>query len=422
MSNIFLQLFNISIMASWLILIIIILRSVFKDLPKKVIRYLWLVVGLRLILPFSFETGFSLIPSSKTIIVPNDSIPVINTGFEMIDNNANLLLENNIANKMDVSTLFNTILDLSFIVWIIGAIFIILYGVVCYKRVKQSIEISVNHHDNVFICDDIDTPFILGLQEPKIYLPSTINETQMRYILEHESIHIEYKDHIWKPLGYVLLSVYWFNPIIWVAYILLCRDIESACDERVVEKIGVQLKPEYSETLLYCSTDKKMLLACPVAFGEVRVKERIQDILNYSTPKKWIKRVSIAICLVLSFGFLTDPYALYNVKVVDYESSTYTEDEIEDGIRTVYKNFKTHFGGCTLTEIEYAGDRTSLNYQEWATRHNADEVMVFHITFETDSNGGFDKVFNSNDTYTGFSQILVRKHGSKWRVVDGGYG
>lgn len=422
MSNVFLQLFNISIMASWLILIILILRSVFKDLPKKVIRYLWLVVGLRLILPFSFETGFSLIPSSKTIIAPNDSIPVINTGFEMIDNNANLLLENNIANKMDVSTLFNTILDLSFIVWIIGAIFIILYGVVCYKRVKQSIEISVNHHDNVFICDDIDSPFILGLQEPKIYLPSTINETQMIYILEHESIHIEYKDHIWKPLGYVLLSVYWFNPMIWVAYILLCRDIESACDERVIEKIGVQLKPEYSETLLYCSTDKKMLLACPVAFGEVRVKERIQDILNYSTPKKWIKRISIAICLVLSLGFLTDPYALYNVKVVDYESSTYTEDEIEDGIRTVYKNFKTHFGGCTLTQIEYAGDSASIRFNEWATRHNANQVMVFYISFDVDGSGGQYGALNPNSTYTGFSQILVRKHGSKWRVVDGGYG
>lgn len=421
MTNIFLNLFNISIMASWLILVILIIRSIFKEMPKKIIRYLWLVVGLRLILPFSIETGFSLIPSSNTIVISNDSNPVINTGFDMIDNNINLIINNNISHQAEIISRFS-FFDFVAIVWLIGLVSILVYGLISYLKVKKRIEVSINHHDNVYLCDDIGTSFIFGIKKPKIYLPSTIDEYQMNYILEHELIHIEHHDYLWKPLGYVLLSIYWFNPMIWIAYILLCRDIESACDERVIEKIGIDAKVDYSEVLLKCSTEKRMLLTCPVAFGEDRVKERVQDILNYCAPKKWMKILSIVVCFVLIVGFLTNPYALENVNILDYESTTYTDEDIEDGIKTVYGNFQTNFRGCTLLEIEYAGDKTSRNYNEWATRHNGDEVMVFYVKFLVDSNGGSNKVFNPNSTYTGFMQILVRKHGSKWRVVDGGYG
>lgn len=421
MSDVIIDLFNISIMASWLIFIIILLRLTFIAMPKKILRYLWLVVGLRLMLPFSLETSLSLIPSSKTILAPNDSILMIHTGFGMIDDNVNLILENNVASQIDIVSIFHLFINIAFIVWIIGLSIILIYGFISYRRVHKLIEVSVNHHDNVYICDDIDTPFIFGYLEPKIYLPSNIDENQMNYILEHEKIHIEHKDHIWKPLGYLLLSIYWFNPLIWIAYILLCRDIESACDERVIEKIGEQSKSEYSETLLYCSTNKKILFACPVAFGEVRVKERIQDILNYCQPKIWVKRVSLLICIVLSVGFLTNPFSLENVVIPDYESSMYTNEEIEAGIKTVYRTIKYNFIGCTPVRIEYGGDGKSIIYNEWAQRYNANEVMVFYADFEVDSRAGGGPL-NPNSTYKNYNFILVRRLGGRWSFVDGGYG
>jgi hypothetical protein len=257
---------------------------------------------------------------------------------------------------------------------------------------------------------------------PKIYLPSTISKEQMSDIICHEKVHIERKDYLWKLLGYVLLSIYWFNPMIWLAYLSFCSDIEGACDQQVIENMDIQSISRYSETLLQCSVNKKSILTCPVAFGEVNVKQRIMDILNYHQPKKWMILGSIVLCLILGVGFICEPFSLKNVHIKDYESDIYTDRDIQNGIETIYKNFQHNFGGCALKEIEYAGDSTSKRYHEWAIRHNADEAIVFYIVFDVDSRGGDDRVFNPNETYIGFKQILVRKNGQNWRVVDGGYG
>ena len=329
----------------------------------------------------------------------------------MIDNKFYLLFEN------DFNLIFVIIITM---IWLIGIIIMLVHGISSYKKINQSTQISINHHDNVYICDDIDTPFIFGFKKPKIYLPSNIDENNLQYILTHEQIHIENKDYLWKPLGYLLLSIYWFNPMIWIGYIQLCKDIESACDENVLEKLGIQTKCEYSEVLLKCSSSSNTLFDCPVAFGEIDIKERIQNILIYNSPKKTINKISIILCAILCVGFLTEPYGLDGVKIEPYSSTTYTKHDIDSAMSALYKNFNFYMQGCTLTEIKYAGDNTSKHYIEWANRYNADEVIVFYITFEV---GSFaSPALNPNSTYEGFSQILVRKHGGKWHKVDGGYG
>lgn len=305
----FVKLLNTSISAGWLILVVLVLRLVLKKAPKSIHCLLWAMVAVRLICPFSIESVFSLIPSAET--VPEiyltlegesqqyDAVLSI-VGNSLYPQQVNVPVGASV-DRVQIQDLFWTI------VWLAGLGIMGLYALISFLRIRRRVSASVKLEGNVWICDDIGTPFILGLFRPKIYLPSAMDSGDWVHVLAHENAHLKRKDHWWKPLGFVLLSIYWFNPLIWVAYIFLCRDIEMACDEKVIRDLGLEGKKAYSSALLNCSVRGSLIAACPLAFGEVGVKERVKSVLHYKKPAFWVMVVAIVVCVAVALCFLTDP-------------------------------------------------------------------------------------------------------------------
>lgn len=311
MAAVFLKLLNLSISASWLVLAVLVLRLISKRSPKWVNVLLWGIVALRLVLPFSIESALSLIPSAETVspaAVQFDPAPTITSGVSVIDNAVNPSLSEHFAavptasvNPLYVWT------EIAGWVWLIGLGAMLLYALVSYLRLRRRVSVSLPIQNHIYLCDAISSPFILGVVKPRIYLPSGLDEVQRQNVLAHEQAHLARRDHWWKPLGFVLLAVYWFNPVLWLAYTLLCRDIELACDERVIRTMDESAVKTYSTVLLACSMPRKAAITCPLAFGEVGVKERVRNALHYKKPAFWVVAASVAVCVVVAVCFLTDP-------------------------------------------------------------------------------------------------------------------
>ncbi|MFR7601227.1 MAG: M56 family metallopeptidase [Oscillospiraceae bacterium] len=311
MSVIFLKLLNLSISASWLVLVVLVLRLVLKRAPKWVDVLLWGMVALRLMLPFSIESALSLIPSAETLspeVVQFDPAPTITSGVELIDNAVNPSLSESFAAAPLASVnLLYVWTYLAGWVWLIGLAAMLLYALVSYLRLRRRVSASIPLRENIYVCDEVPSPFILGIVHPRIYLPSALDEAQRGSVLSHERAHLARRDHWWKPLGFALLAVYWFNPLLWLAYTLLCRDIELACDERVLRGMDAGQVKDYSSALLACSVPRRMLAACPLAFGEVGVGARVKNALRYKKPAFWVVAASVAVCVVVAVCFLTNP-------------------------------------------------------------------------------------------------------------------
>ena len=311
MSGIFLKLLNLSISASWLVLVVLALRLVLKRAPKWVNVLLWGMVALRLMLPFSIESALSLIPSAETLspeVVQFDPAPTITSGVELIDNAVNPSLSESFAAAPLASVnLLYVWTYLAGWVWLIGLAAMLLYALVSYLRLRRRVSASIPLRENIYVCDEVASPFILGILRPRIYLPSALDEAQRGSVLSHERAHLARRDHWWKPLGFALLAVYWFNPLLWLAYTLLCRDIELACDERVLCGMDAGQVKDYSSALLACSVPRRMLAACPLAFGEVGVGARVKNALRYKKPAFWVVAASVAVCVVVAVCFLTNP-------------------------------------------------------------------------------------------------------------------
>ena len=295
MDALFLKIFNLSIIAGWITLAILILRPLLKKAPKAITVLLWALVAIRLIFPFSIESVISLIPSAET--VPPEIIyaeaPSIESGIHYVNSTINPVVSESLAPTPEASVNpLQIIVSVASVIWVVGMIAMALYAAVSYLRIRLKVRASLAVEKNIRICDNIDSPFILGILRPRIYLPSELDESQREYVIAHEEAHLKRKDHWWKPLGFALLTVYWFHPLLWVAYILLCRDIELACDERVIKNMESSEKASYSEALLACSMPRRMISACPLAFGEVGVKKRIKAILHYK--KHALKRAFFA--------------------------------------------------------------------------------------------------------------------------------
>ena len=311
MAAVFLKLLNLSISASWLVLAVLVLRLISKRSPKWVNVLLWGIVALRLVLPFSIESALSLIPSAETVspaAVQFAPAPTITSGVSVIDNAVNPSLSEHFSavptasvNPLHVWT------EIAGWVWLIGLGAMLLYALVSYLRLRRRVSVSLCVRENIYLCDAISSPFILGVVKPHIYLPSTLDEVQRQNVLSHERAHLTRRDHWWKPLGFALLAVYWFNPVLWLAYTLLCRDIELACDERVIRTMDESAVKTYSTVLLACSMPRKAVITCPLAFGEVGVKERVKNALHYKKPAFWVVAASVAVCVVVAVCFLTDP-------------------------------------------------------------------------------------------------------------------
>ena len=311
MAAVFLKLLNLSISASWLVLAVLVLRLVSKRSPKWVNVLLWGIVALRLVLPFSIESALSLIPSAETVspaAVQSAPAPTITSGVSVIDNAVNPSLSEHFSAvpTMSVNPLY-VWTYLAGWVWLIGLGVMLLYALVSYLRLRRRVSVSLCVRENIYLCDAISSPFILGVVKPHIYLPSGLDEVQRQNVLSHERAHLTRRDHWWKPLGFALLAVYWFNPVLWLAYALLCRDIELACDERVIRTMDESAVKTYSTVLLACSMPRKAVITCPLAFGEVGVKERVKNALHYKKPAFWVVAASVAVCVVVAVCFLTNP-------------------------------------------------------------------------------------------------------------------
>ncbi|MEE1012380.1 MAG: M56 family metallopeptidase, partial [Acutalibacteraceae bacterium] len=269
------------------------------------------------------ESVFSLVPSAETFPTEQfefDQYEALNDSYDLdiVDNpNYSDEVQYRLPGDVDSNSLkfvFN------YFGWLIGMGVMLVYTLISYLVVKFKVRISVPLKENIYLCDGIDTPFILGIFKPKIYIPSSIGENDAEFVIAHEKAHLKRKDHLWKPFGFLLLSIYWFNPVLWIAYILLCKDIELACDEKVIRDMGVEVKKDYSNALINCSVSRKTISACPLAFGETSVKSRIKSILNYKKPAFWVIIVAIILSAVLAVCFLTDPIDKSNIFDAKFET------------------------------------------------------------------------------------------------------
>ena len=310
MADLFLKIVNMSISASWIVLAVLLLRIVLKKAPKWINCILWGIVGLRLIMPLSLESVFSLIPSPQTISpeIMTNVTPEINTGIPILNSTINPVISDTFAPEIGASAnSLQILIPIISVVWLIGIASLLVYTLISYLRLKNKVSTAVRLRDNIYQSEAVVSPFVLGIIRPKIYLPFNMAEQEMEHVIAHEQAHLRRKDHLWKPLGFIILTLHWFNPVMWLAYILLCRDIELACDEKVVKELDYVQKADYSQALLTCSVNRRMVAACPLAFGEVGVKDRVKSVLNYKKPAFWIIMVAIIACIVAAVCFLTNP-------------------------------------------------------------------------------------------------------------------
>ena len=307
---IFLKVLNLAINASWLILAVIVVRFLLKKTPKWMICLLWGLVAVRLLCPFSLESTLSLLPSAK--VVPDNIVmehkPQINSGVRIVDHAVNPVIENALSrNDGDSVNPMQVVVAVASVVWLIGMAAMLLYALISVLLLKRKVSASLAVSDRVRECDEVKSPFILGMIHPVIYVPSGMDQRTLELVTAHEEAHLKRRDHWWKPLGFILLAAYWFHPLCWIAYILLCRDIEAACDEKVIRDKDRDYVASYSQALLDCNNQRRVISACPLTFGETGVKERVKGVLNYKKPTFWVIAVAFIACIIVAVCFMTNP-------------------------------------------------------------------------------------------------------------------
>ena len=300
MNALFSQLLRQSLAAGWVILALLLLRPFLKKVPKFISCFLWALAAVRLAVPITVKSPVSLVP--ERIADPVRTLPVTPVQVIPITPEAVAPAAQSAAQSLSWEALLPWL-------WLAGAVAMAVYTLYSYIRLMNRVQVSIRMGDRLYICDNIVSPFILGIFRPRIYLPSEMDQAQANLVLAHERSHLRRGDHLWKPLGYGLLCLHWFNPLCWAAYLLFCRDMEQACDESVVKDMSAQDKKAYSAALVRCSVPRSAISACPLAFGEVGVKQRIQGILNYRKPRFWMLVICALLCGVLAVGFLTNPVA-----------------------------------------------------------------------------------------------------------------
>ena len=310
MDDVFLKLVNLSISASWLILAVLVLRVVLKKAPKWVMPLLWGVVALRLVCLFSIESALSLIPSAETIpseIVTETREPVL---YEQatLDIVTNPTLPSAAEVPVGVSRQQAQVdFNIYSVLWLAGMAALLVHALVSAGKLKRKLATAILLRDNIYESEFVDSPFVFGVVKPNIYLPMHMDEGTAAYVIAHERAHLARRDHWWKVLGYLVLALHWFNPLVWVAYILFCRDIELACDEKVVRGLDGAARADYSQALLSCAAPKRAVAACPLAFGEGNIKTRVKSALHYKKPAFWVAAAAVLAVVIMAVCFLTNP-------------------------------------------------------------------------------------------------------------------
>ncbi len=338
MTELFLRVVNMSITAGWLVLAVLALRLMLKKAPKWVSVLLWGLVAVRLICPVSLESVWSLVPSAETFpekVLSGSSFSV-KTGISPVDTQVNTYLDNRYFEGGTVPVNDGwSIMTVAAIVWILGMAVLFLYAALSYGKLYGKVRTAVRLRDHIFQSEYVRSPFVMGFFRPKIYLPYRMDAGNMEYVIAHEQAHIRRRDYWWKLAGFLLLSVYWFHPLMWLAYLLLCRDIEFACDEKAVAGFDAEQRAAYSQALLSSSVPQRKMTACPLAFGEVGVKERVKAVLRYRKPAFWLIAVGIIACVVVGICFLTNPIT---------PNDTLCLNQVEQTGRTHSANFSVSLG------------------------------------------------------------------------------
>lgn len=321
MTSIFAEVVNMSTMACWLMLAVIVVRFLCRKVTKNLCYLLWALVGIRLLCPFSIESPWSLIPNEASMqkvdafqeqlweeLDVKDSIGTSDIGEEIQNDYENILTESGLdSNKQNMEVMGMRPIELVTYIWGLGIAVIVGYTAISFFKLKRNVAVSIRKTDEVWMCDAIRSPFVLGILKPRVYVPSNVEEEQLFYILAHEKSHLKWHDNIWKLVGLVVLAIHWFNPLVWLSYVLLCRDIELACDERVVKKMDEQERRNYVKSLLICSSPTHFAGFGSVAFGEISIRKRVKGVLNYKKASFWRVLVALVICGVVVVGFMTNP-------------------------------------------------------------------------------------------------------------------
>ena len=419
MNELFLKIINMSISASWLVLAVLILRFVLKKAPKWINVLLWGIVAIRLICPFSFESTLSIIPSAETIPlnIGMDTTPTINSGISAINNAVNPIISQSNTPMAGASVnLLQITIGIYEYIWIFGMIALALYTAISYWRLRRKVDTAVRYKDNIFQSENVSFPFVLGIIKPRIYLPFKMNGQYLEHVVAHEQAHICRKDHWWKPLGFLLLMIHWFNPLMWLAYVLLCRDIELACDEKVIKELGNEQRGDYTQALVACSVNRRMIAACPLAFGEVSVKERVKSVMNYKKPAFWVIIISVIVCVGVAVCFLTNPKQdSYTLRIVvpagSQEKFVYTDEEVST-IRNSIKIWSGDGLGDTEVILSPVNKTTETRYTATYLTHG------MPVEFDAEKDTWFKIGVNMQNSTNEDIIVYVEVENVEVRIVD----
>ena len=425
MSDLFLNIVNMSISASWLVLTVLLLRFVLKKAPKWVNVLLWGIVAVRLAFPFSIESALSLIPSAETISpgIMMDTVPSIQTGVPAINNVINPVIGSSLAPAPGASAnplqIWIPILSM---IWVAGVAILLVYTAVSYWRLRRKVSKAVILRDNIFQSENVASPFVLGIIKPRIYLPFNMNGQDLEHVVAHEQAHIRRRDHWWKPLGFLLLTIHWFNPLMWLAYVLLCRDIELACDEKVIKELDNELRADYAQALVVCSVNRRMIAACPLAFGEVGVKERVKSVMNYKKPAFWVIILAVITCAVVAVCFLTNPAgtALTKWTIDEVDMSAALSDVRSMTVRYNSESVSCNDGDSNRFIATMGKIRVGRNSISQSRDHNRDHSFTItindnlHLHFSFD----FSEIWVDNGVKPSFSYPITNPETARELMLD----
>lgn len=343
LQNIFICILNMSITGSYVILFVMLLRQFLKKLPKIISYSLWIVVLFRLTCPFSFSSAlsfFNALGFKGMEHIPYDiglmKQPEVNIGITSL----NQAINNSLPTATEIASV-NPMQVITFglsVAWIMGIFILLVYSITTYVLLKRKVSTAILTDNYIYKCDNIQSPFVLGIFKPKIYLPVGLNETELCFILKHEQIHIERRDYIIKPLSFIVLCIHWFNPLVWVGFVLMCKDMEMSCDERVLKEIGTDARRDYCAALLNQAVNKRLFSVSPIAFGENSAKSRIKNVLNFKKPAFWLAFIAIIVSLAAGIFCLADP-KVNNDTVIDSGKDTNVFESIISDLSRLPKKY-----------------------------------------------------------------------------------
>ncbi len=411
LQNMFMSILNMSVTGTYVILFVLLIRFPLKKVPKIFSYSLWGVVLFRLVCPFSFSTAFSLLKSisfssSKTEPMPIHvgimGQPSVDVGINRVNNTINSSVP--AATHYASNNPMQIIIAIISVVWIIGVIIMLVYSITSYILLKKKVRKTISVCDNVFECENIQTPFVLGILKPKIYLPAGLTASEKTYILKHEKTHIKRLDYLVKPFAFLVLCIHWFNPFVWLSFIMMSRDMEMSCDEKVIKELGNVIKREYSTSLLLMSVDRTLISGSPLAFGESNVKRRIKNVLNYKKPSFWVVIVAAILVVLIGVGLISNP------KIEKKSSVSKSQSYLNNRTEYVGNNSKV----CGIINLLTFPTQVSYEHFELQTGNKPYGVTIY---LKTEADRLDDAMASDNMQYQKNSLVLFSLIGNADEII-----